>query len=70
MIKFLNEIKRLDEKVAQFVGNNLKLQSFRHFFKLFEYIFHGVPWFIGCIVFLFYKNKILSESSALVLKGP
>lgn len=61
---------KYDEAIAQrcfnFMEPRIKL---RRFLKTFEYIYHGVPWFLIVILMYFGGNHYLSSIALVIFKG-
>ena len=63
----LDKIKQNDQNLAKQFAFNLKTRPYiKLYLKIFEYSFHGVPWFLAYgLMFYLYKNK----ESYVVLAG-
>jgi hypothetical protein len=61
-------LKRNDEKLAKKFSANTNKKSLRKFLIIFEYCFHGVPWFlIVGLIFFFAEQKISSKARVFLI---
>jgi hypothetical protein len=63
-------MKDLDERLALLIHNNFRhMASLRNFLMFFEYLFHGVPWFVAAFIAYFLGNEVYSAIAYILLIG-
>jgi hypothetical protein len=66
LIKYFKEIdENVVKKCCIFYGNNF----YKHFLLAFEYIFHGVPWFLLVAIGYFCNDESISKKSFILFIG-
>jgi hypothetical protein len=65
----MESIISLDEKLARSISFSIKNRNLRRLLLIFEYFFHGVPWFLMSIIAYLYSNNELASKAAIVFVG-
>ena len=65
----MDYLKRNDEKLAKQFSVNTSKKSLRKFLLIFEYCFHGVPWFLFVGLTFFFAEQKFSSKARVFLIG-
>ena len=65
----LNKIKEIDEIIALKCAFFYENKNLSNFFKLFEYVFHGVPWFLCVLLTYFFASEYFAAKAFILLIG-
>lgn len=65
-----NIFVKFDEFVAQKCYDfMLRRNNWRGLLKLFEYLYHGIPWFLAVVLMYAYGDKFYSSLAVILFQG-